>query len=612
MKITIKRGQRQICLGLSSVSNLRDAGVKRKFITLLLAAGAVFLLASCNKEELDGNGQKGIGGGDIRFEISIGTSGGTPQLRSVTYADFSAEFEDGDQIGLFAVKHASGSVAALTASDNYLHNVKLTYNKAENKWNTDAGVNLYWPGSGDQLDFYAYYPYDAAATNPTAIIFDVQTDQSTAANYGDSDLMTARAANTAKTTNAVQLIFSHALALVQVEVPAGTMKGGGPRETLGVMLNGVKAAATVNLGVAAGDEVTLAATGNIPVTVKMLRVETDLTATTYTYRALVPAQTIADDSRLFLLSQDGYNLMGSKTAALTLSAGKAEKRRETLPSTLLYRELIPAGTFQMGSPVTEPNRYVNLYDDLTNETQHRVTLTKGFYMSKYEITNAQYAAFLNAKGIGSNPVYNGNTLIDRRYSRLTHDGTNWKVSSGYEDDPVVGVTWYGADEFARWVGGSLPTEAQWEYACRGDKGTAPFGVGDGTKLYADMVNFNGTYPYELPGGQIDNYQGGIPPNTYLGKTAKVGSYLPNSYGLYDMHGNVFEWCSDWYYYTYGLTVEELAGTVTDPTGPASGVSRVLRGGSWLDLAQSCRSASRISDYPGFASSSFGFRVVFVP
>ncbi|GHU83252.1 hypothetical protein FACS189415_5180 [Bacteroidia bacterium] len=284
---------------------------------------------------------------------------------------------------------------------------------------------------------------------------------------------------------------------------------------------------------------------------------------------------------------------------------------------------IPKGTFMMGSPGTEPNRN-------SNETQHQVTLTKDFYMSRYQVTNAQYAAFLNANNIGSDGLwasgsYPSEILIyasNVRNSGSSNWGLNWDngnnkwvPASGYDNHPVIYVTWYGADEYARWAGGSLPTEAQWEYACRGDYpnkatevNTLPFGIGTGKKLTGDMANFWATYPYDLdytsPGSYYDATQSGL----YKDGTTAVGAYpYANNYGLYDMHGNVLEWCSDRYSSSY-----YNGGAMTDPAGPASGSYRVLRGGDWLHDALRCRSASRDDAEPDDAFSFIGFRVVFVP
>ena len=253
---------------------------------------------------------------------------------------------------------------------------------------------------------------------------------------------------------------------------------------------------------------------------------------------------------------------------------------------------IPSGTFTMGSPTTEVNRY-------SDERQYEVTLS-AFRMSKYEITNAQYAAFLNAKGIGSDgiwaaaPVYPTQALIYANTSwGLTYSGSQWVPVTGYENAPVINVTWYGATEYATYIGGTLPTEAQWEYACRAGT-TTPFSTGNFlTNLQA---NYNWAYPYNSGTNTV---------TTYPGKTQTVGTYAANAYGLYDMHGNVWEWCADWYG-TYPTIAQ------TDPSGATTGSYRVLRGGGWGDDAQYCRSAIRSDGYPNDYGDGIGFRVVLVP
>jgi len=257
---------------------------------------------------------------------------------------------------------------------------------------------------------------------------------------------------------------------------------------------------------------------------------------------------------------------------------------------------IPAGMFIMGSPESEVNRNTD------DETQYPVTLT-AFRMSKYEITNAQYAAFLNAKGIGiTNDTYGLYTggayptqpIIYSPGSYLHYSGSQWIPVAGYETSPVVNVTWYGATEYATYVGGSLPTEAQWEYGCRAGT-TTPFNTG--SCLTNTQASYDWSYPYSTCTNTV---------TTYPGKTLPVGSYAPNAYGLYDMHGNVWEWCSDWYGTTYPTTAQ------TNPTGPATGSFRAIRGGGWNDYAQFCRSAIRGNFHPDGYYDSFGLRVVFVP
>ena len=254
---------------------------------------------------------------------------------------------------------------------------------------------------------------------------------------------------------------------------------------------------------------------------------------------------------------------------------------------------IPAGTFTMGSPITEANRD-------TNEIQHQVTLT-AFRMSTYEITNAQFAAFLNAKSIGTNGLYAAGAYPTQAliYASsapydfgLHYTGGLWVPVVGYENHPVIDVTWYGATEFATYVGASLPTEAQWEYACRGNTTTT---FNTGTCLSNTQANYHWAYPYNTCTNTITS----LPATTQI-----VGSYAANGYGLYDMHGNVLEWCSD-FVGTYPTTPQ------TNPTGPTTGLWRVFRGGGWYYIAQQCRSAYRIAIMPEDGNHCIGLRIVFL-
>lgn len=605
---------------------------------LLAAVLPALFLTACSKDNdaTDYPVTPGPSGGDIRFEIGFAPQGGgamnasadgsdVPQTRVATDALFNSTWEDGDEIGVFAVKAGE----PLAASGNYIHNAKLTYSSATGTWTPAAP--LYWPTKAENitaLDFYAYYPYDASATDPTEIAFSVKTDQSGMtdgkSNYSLSDLLTAKAAGVSKNAT-VTLTFSHALAMVQVAIPGGKGWGGGS-EGLAVTLRGVRPGATLNLGDidtdAPGSGISVPTNENAATGITMYRMA-EPSEGKYLYRALVPAQTVARGQGLFFFDNEGRQHFtdGALASALAMTAGQAEKFTRSLPAPVIATAKIPAGTFSMGSPGDEPDRYGY------NETQHSVTLTKAFYMSKYEVTNSQYAVFLNAIKADSDGKFTSADYAAGQYpdTELVRDcsvssryewgvewsGDRWVPASGYEDHPVIYVTWYGAMEYARWVGGSLPTEAQWEYACRGGQvESLPFGIGDGTKLTDEMANFSTYYPYDISqGGQYNDESG----TGYVGKTTTVGAYpYANGYGLYDMHGNVCEWCSDWYNYNYGLTEAELSGTVSDPTGPDSSTYRMLRGGSWFSNARSCRSAYRFTDRPDYADYDIGFRVVIVP
>jgi formylglycine-generating enzyme required for sulfatase activity len=285
------------------------------------------------------------------------------------------------------------------------------------------------------------------------------------------------------------------------------------------------------------------------------------------------------------------------TASFTLSIGGQNCTLSIVVNTSsgnpisIETVLIPAGTFTMGSPLTEPGR-------LTDELQHQVTLS-AYRMSKYETSNAQFATYLNARNIGSNGedalgAFPTQPLIyENPNFGLIWTGTQWQPVSGKENFPVVNVTWYGAREFATFAGGRLPTEAEWEYACRGNTTTA---FSTGACLNDTQANYRWEWP--LPGCSNAN-------TAYLNETLPIDSYSPNAYGLYNMHGNVWEWCADWY-------GDYTTAAQTNPTGPSTGTYRVIRGGSWDNYAQFCRSAFRDGFYPYSVNGEVGFRLAFVP
>jgi formylglycine-generating enzyme required for sulfatase activity len=260
----------------------------------------------------------------------------------------------------------------------------------------------------------------------------------------------------------------------------------------------------------------------------------------------------------------------STSAAL----GRRFYRAVVTAANLVY--LLP-GTFTMGSPTNESLR-------TSDEAQHVVTISRGFWMGKYEVTQGDYLSV-----VGRNP------------SHFTGDPTR----------PVDQVNWFDATNYCALrtqqerVAGliptnyvyRLPTESEWEYADRAGTATA-FYLGD--SLYSGQANFNGNYEYDAAIGQIFNLNG-----IYPEATTPAGSYATNGWGLYDMIGNVWEWCQD-KYGTYP------AGSVTDPQGAVSGASRVARGGSWVDVGQSCRSAQRRNASPNLKVGSIGIRVVLAP
>ncbi len=240
--------------------------------------------------------------------------------------------------------------------------------------------------------------------------------------------------------------------------------------------------------------------------------------------------------------------------------------------------LIPAGKFTMGSPDGEKDHQAD------ESPQREVTISKPFYMGVHEVTQEQYEQI-----IGSNP-------------------SSFKGAK----NPVETVSWDDAVEFCKKLSAktgktvSLPTEAQWEYACRAGTKTR-FGFGDKDEdlykygNYCDKSNTNGLSWQDW---QDKDHNDGFD------KTAPVGSLKPNDWGLYDMHGNVWEWCSDWYADSYANLPAGQAGAKNqDPQGPDSGSSRVLRGGCWDYNPLLCRSAGRLRYNPVNRGYGIGFRVV---
>ena len=214
---------------------------------------------------------------------------------------------------------------------------------------------------------------------------------------------------------------------------------------------------------------------------------------------------------------------------------------------------IPAGDFIMGAG----------YGDADERPAHRVYLD-AFYIDKYEVTFNQYDKFCEATG------------------RRKPDDNGW----GRGNRPVINVSWLDASMFAKWAGKRLPTEAEWEKAARAGTTTEYF-FGNG---YQDLVDY----------AWFKSNAGGL--------THPVGGKKPNIWGLYDMYGNVWEWCSDWY------GKEQYKNSLCEnPKGPVSGIARVLRGSSWMSWVErhpyeyAARSANRYADVPQTRQADYGFR-----
>jgi uncharacterized protein (TIGR02996 family) len=267
-----------------------------------------------------------------------------------------------------------------------------------------------------------------------------------------------------------------------------------------------------------------------------------------------------------------------------LNAGVRPVVVEVVNSVGMRLALIPPGRFRMGSPPEEEDR-----ED--NEGAHEVGITRPFYLGVFPVTQGQWLGVR-----GDNPSYFCATGGGREEVKGLDTG----------DFPVEQVSWEEAQAFLAKLTAlheqkekgweyRLPSEAEWEYACRGGTSSStPFCFGK--SLASAQANFRGAYPY-----------GGAEEGPSLRRTCPAGSYRPNAWGLFDLHGNVWEWCKDWY-------AEDYYGKspAQDPLGPSNGSRRVFRGGGWSHGGGNCRAAYRRGGTPSLRYVALGFRVAAVP
>jgi formylglycine-generating enzyme required for sulfatase activity len=278
------------------------------------------------------------------------------------------------------------------------------------------------------------------------------------------------------------------------------------------------------------------------------------------------------------ISREDWSLIESylSSSSSSFDSANIDSRKEYFDEPYLLDKLgdralplrmvkIPAGNFLMGSPETEVGREIN-------EGPQREVTVPSFYMGVFAITQQQYAAIID-----SNPSY------------FAENGAN---------RPVERVAWYDADAFCKLLSVRtgrkyrLPTEAEWEYACRAGT-TTPFHFGE--TLTPELANYNGNYAY-----------GSGPKGEYRQQTTDVGSFPANGFGLYDMHGNVWEWCQDDWHDSYkGAPTDGNAWLNSDERK----LRKVLRGGSWYYNPDGCRSATRNKSVRDARFNGSGFRVV---
>jgi formylglycine-generating enzyme required for sulfatase activity len=248
--------------------------------------------------------------------------------------------------------------------------------------------------------------------------------------------------------------------------------------------------------------------------------------------------------------------------------------------------LIPGGEFTMGSDE----------DDLKDMAPHHTIRIDDFYIDKYEVSNRQFAAFLSnvkpsegEKGLRWNWIVLRSDLSEKKRenmwpTEIVYEKNRYRAFDGFENYPALTVTWDAADAYCEWAGKRLPTEAEWEKAARGglEKKVYPWG----NEIPTSGVNFDKRWRL----------------NTEPSPTVPVGYYLANGYGLYNIVGNVWEWCSDWYDPNYYKKSPDR-----NPKGPETGFQKVLRGGSWFNDAMGIRVAVRNWASPVTTNEDVGFR-----
>jgi formylglycine-generating enzyme required for sulfatase activity len=266
--------------------------------------------------------------------------------------------------------------------------------------------------------------------------------------------------------------------------------------------------------------------------------------------------------------QDGAGNSATTTRTVTVVGNRSVDLNATVAMDMIW---VPAGTFTMGSPTTEAGR------EASKEQEHNVSLTQGFYLGKYEVTQAQYEAVIGINPSEFNATGNGNRPVEK---------VNWTEAVAFCTQLTTQEQAAGRLP-AGWAY-VLPTESQWEYACRAGTTTA---YSWGTTIASSNANYN--------------WDGGANDGNDFKQTRDVGQYAANPWGFFDMHGNVWEWTADRYQAAY-----PTGNPVVDPAGPASGWNRVRRGGSWHGVGTDLRSAKRNNPPPSYRSGYLGFRVGF--
>jgi sulfatase modifying factor 1 len=300
-----------------------------------------------------------------------------------------------------------------------------------------------------------------------------------------------------------------------------------------------------------------------------------------------------------------FTLLAAAIFAAKLNADPPATLHNSLGMSLVR---IPAGEFLMGTPPPQTDAQKEDYNEA--ERQHTVRITRDFYIGKHEVTRGAFAKFVDTTGYKTTLERTGGTGFGYDPASKSIEilpRFNWR-EVGYptrDDQPVFNIDWDDATAFCKWLTQKeghthrLPTEAEWEYVCRGGTKTQ-YSTGDDEDSLKGFANLSdASFIAKYPAATWS-----VAWNDGHAFAAPVGSFRPNAFGVYDMHGNVWEWCQDWYaadYFEHSPT--------DDPPGPATGTIHVLRGGAFTNRFRFLRSADRDATRPKYRQNFTGFRVV---
>ncbi|MVZ62196.1 SUMF1/EgtB/PvdO family nonheme iron enzyme [Sphingobacterium humi] len=521
----------------------------------------------------------------LEFTASIG-----PQFRAT-----GTQWADGDGLGVYVLNAAGGQAI----SNNRL----FSYLAGSQKFSAASGQEIYYPNTG-QVTIHAYHPYRNIPVGGTVFDFSQQGSPQ------DIDLLRAEKTGVSKSSAPIDLAFSHAFSKLSFNLIAGQGISATELQTASISLkNFVKSYTLLDHANFQVDKTVSNQEFAVPSS-KTAIVYPNATDKTGQEEFLVRIGT--KTWSYSLKASDRFEKGYAYTYNITINAKEIQVAQAAInPWTevtavnntgsfdphslgLVY---IPPGVFQMGSLDTDSDAHVN------EKPRHWVKIAKGFYMSKYEITISQYCDFLNAtQAKGQNKIFfimslplNGKTvhgfLVDSNGGNTPLWNSSlekWEPPAGWENFPVTLVSFDGALAYAKWAGGTLPSEAQWEYACRaGSSATWPFG---------DDATLLGDYAWIMANS------GGNP--------SAVGLKKPNAWGLYDILGNVAEWCMDVGTYPAAANTE-ITPIIYDDKARIGNNYQRFRGNSFLGTSTTKPAARGFNLRNGFHNVR-GFRIIVAP